>query len=205
MLLWFLAAATSTIHYTALGDSFSAGTSVAVEHSFPALLAAQWHKAGAEVTFANLAVNGYTTQDLIRDELPELEAHPATVVTLLIGANDVVRGATLETYRAQVRRILARIWRAGVKPDHIYCISQPDWAHTPTGSTLGDSETHFAKIQIANRMLAEEAKEAGASYVDLFPLTREQVAKKMVSPDGLHPNEKALREWAEALAKVIRP
>lgn len=205
MLFFLLAAAAPVIHYTALGDSFSAGTSVAVERSFPAQLAARWHSAGAEVAFADLAVNGYTTQDLIRDELPELEAHPATVVTLLIGANDIVRGASLDTYRAQVRRILARIWRAGVKPDHIYCVSQPDWAHTPTGAKVGDTEANFVKIQKANRILAEEAKDAGAHYADLFLLMRGQAEKRMLSPDELHPSEAALREWSEALFKLINP
>lgn len=40
---------------------------------------------------------------------------------------------------------------------------------------------------------------AGASYVDIFPLMRDQMRRGMLAPDGLHPSAAAYAAWAEAL------
>ena len=45
------------------------------------------------VTLANPAVNGYTTDDLIEKELSLVASFLPTLVTLLIGANDMMIAA----------------------------------------------------------------------------------------------------------------
>ena len=42
---------------------------------------------------ANLGVNGFTSGDLIREELPPLDALAPDFVTVLIGVNDVVQAS----------------------------------------------------------------------------------------------------------------
>ena len=62
---------------------------------------------------ANLGVNGYTSADLIRDELPALDDLRPEFVTLLIGVNDVVQGVAPATYEKNVVAILdASCWIA---------------------------------------------------------------------------------------------
>ena len=75
------------MRYVALGDSYTIGTSVEAVDRFPDQLARR--VAGLEIV-ANLGVNGYTTADLIRDELPALNGLAPEFATLLIGVNDVV-------------------------------------------------------------------------------------------------------------------
>ncbi len=85
-------AAASFIRYLALGDSFTAGTGSTPADAFPVRLAERLRARGVPVTLENLGVNGYTTDDLVARELPRLVPFAPTMVTLAIGANDLVHG-----------------------------------------------------------------------------------------------------------------
>jgi lysophospholipase L1-like esterase len=89
------------MRYVALGDSYTIGTSVPAEDRFPDQLVRALPDVGLELV-ANLGVDGYTTADLIRDELPALVGLTPELVSLLIGVNDVVQGIPTVTYEANV-------------------------------------------------------------------------------------------------------
>jgi len=89
--------------FLALGDSFTIGTGTTPDRSFPAVLARLWTESGRSVVLSNPAVNGYTTDDLIDAELPLVVSFRPTLVTLLIGANDIVQGSSDDRYRRHVR------------------------------------------------------------------------------------------------------
>src|SRR6266550_8965525 len=65
---------TITERFLALGDSFTIGTGTTLDRSFPAVLARIWTERGRAVVLSNPAVNGYTTDDLIHEELPLVAA-----------------------------------------------------------------------------------------------------------------------------------
>src|SRR4051794_40168930 len=60
------------VRYLALGDSFTIGTGTTPDRSFPARLASRWQSAGCNAVVKNLGVNGYTTDDVLDGELPEV-------------------------------------------------------------------------------------------------------------------------------------
>ena len=154
------------------------------------------------VTLANPAVNGYTTDDLIEKELSLVASFLPTLVTLLIGANDIVRGESEERYRRKLRSIHERI--RGDAPDaRVFALPQPDWSLSPAVSGFGDEGVIARAIERFNTIAREEAECAGASWVDLFPLMREQGRKKMFAPDGLHPSAQAYAEWARELGRAL--
>src|SRR5207245_661056 len=64
--------------YLALGDSFTIGTGTTPDRSFTAVLVRLWCESGRAVELRNPAVNGYTTDDLIREELPLITAFRPT-------------------------------------------------------------------------------------------------------------------------------
>ncbi len=192
-----------TARYLALGDSFTIGTGSSPAEAFPARLVARWTTPRCAVTLRNPAVNGFTTQDLIDQELPLLRTFPPTWVSLAVGANDLVRGADVAQYRVQLGRIFDAIAASGVPASRVLVIPQPDWAHTPTGQRFGDTETLFARIVAFNDALRTLAVARGARYVDLFPLMREQARAGRVARDGLHPDAQAHDAWAEALAREV--
>src|SRR3954468_21492042 len=82
-------------------------------------------------------VNGYTSADLIRDELPALDALRPEFASVLIGVNDVVRGMAIATYAANVATILDDLVRR-LPADRIVTVAIPDYTVTPAGSDYGD-------------------------------------------------------------------
>ena len=189
--------------YLALGDSFTIGTGVGAERSFPAVLVALWRERGREVALTNPAVNGYTTDALIEKELPLARTVRPTIVTVAIGANDIVRGSDEARYRSQLRRIFTELLEAGVAPRAIYALPQPDWSLSPAAGGFGDPAALRATIDRFNLAMRSEAERAGARYLDLGPLMRRQADAGMLASDRLHPSAAALAEWAAQLAEEI--
>jgi len=182
--------------YLALGDSFTIGTGSTPAQSYPARLAAL---ASCSVELRNVAVNGYTTEDVIDEELPELARFTPTFVSLAIGANDIVQGRTPDQYREHVRHILAALKVAGAK--RIVSIPQPDWSLSPAARAFGESPAIHARIVEANAILRDETLAVGGTYVDLFPLMETQARAGMIAGDALHPSAAAYGAWAEELAR----
>jgi lysophospholipase L1-like esterase len=191
------------IRYLALGDSFTIGTGITADRAFPALLARLWEGEGASVELVNPAVNGYTTDALIATELPLAATLRPTLVTLLVGANDIVRGGDATRYRAQLVRIHAGLRAAGVPADVVVGLPQPDWSLSPAARAYGEAATVRASIEAFNAVMRAECERAGSRYVDLFPLMRRQAAAGMLATDGLHPSAEAHREWADALWEAL--
>jgi lysophospholipase L1-like esterase len=193
------------IRYLALGDSFTAGTGNPPSAAFPSRLASLWREHGRKVTLENLAVNGYTTVDVLEQEIPRVASFHPTVVTLAVGANDRVHGWSADVYRSHVRVLLRAIIEAGIGPDHIVALPQPDWSLSPAAAWFGDPAQIGADIVAFNAVLREEADAAGARYVDLYPLMHREAEAKMLARDGLHPAAHAHEEWAAALYERMQP
>jgi acyl-CoA thioesterase I len=193
------------IRYLALGDSFTAGTGNPPSAAFPSRLASLWREHGRKVALLNVAVNGYTTEDVLAQEIPQVAPFHPTLVTLAVGANDRVHGSTAEVYRSHVRVLFRAIIDAGVAPNRIVALPQPDWSLSPAAAGFGDPAQIGADIVAFNVVLRDEARAAGARYVDLYPLMHRQAEAKMLARDGLHPSARPHEEWAEALYDQIEP
>src|SRR5258708_23473840 len=147
----------TSIRYLALGDSFTVGTGIQPERAFPAVLAQKWRDAGHEVELLNPAKNGYTTDDLIGQELRHATTFAPTFVTVLIGANDIVRGSDDSRYREQIRRIHRGLRQAAIPPKAVIVLPQPEWSRSPPASPDGSPETHRTAIEHFNAVVEEEA------------------------------------------------
>ena len=167
------------------------------------MLTRLWADRGRAVELRNPAVNGYRTDDLIIDELPLIASFRPTLVTVLIGANDIVAGSSDERYRERLRVIHGRV-RTDAPEATVYALPQPDWSLSRAGASFGAPEAIAARIERFNAIAREEAERAGATYIDMFPLMREQMRRGMFAPDGLHPSAAAYAEWAEALRERLR-
>jgi lysophospholipase L1-like esterase len=187
-----------------LGDSYTIGTSVAPHERFPDQLAAALDARGRSLELvANLGVDGYTSADLIRDELPALDALEPDFATLLIGVNDVVQGVPPDRFEANVDRILGAL-RERLPADRIVAVSIPDYTVTPAGADYGDPVTRHDGIVANNAIMARLARAHGIAFVDIFDISlRAGRDRSLVASDGLHPSGVQYAAWVERIAPVV--
>lgn len=192
------------LRYVALGDSYTVGTSVSAAERFPdQLVAALGAEPPTLALVANLGINGYTSDDLIRQELPAVDALAPEFVTVLIGVNDVVQGVPLERYQANAVAILDALLER-LPPERIVVVSIPDYTVTPAGANYGDPQVQSAAIQAENAVMERLAAEREVAFVDIFDISREAASDRgLVADDGLHPSGAQYARWVERLVPVV--
>jgi acyl-CoA thioesterase-1 len=184
----------------ALGDSYTIGTSVNAVDSWPTQLA---RRVPALQLVANLGVNGYTSADLIADELPALARLHPEFVTLMIGVNDVVQGVPEEVYRANVGQSLDAML-ALVAADRALCVATPDYTVTPQGGAFGSRDEQRAGIQRVNALLGEACAERNIRFVpDIFAISAAGTDPSQIARDGLHPSGEQYARWVDAIQPVV--
>jgi lysophospholipase L1-like esterase len=192
------------LRYVALGDSYTIGTGVQRVDRWPDRLVAALGPAEPTLALvANLAVNGYTTDDLIRHELPALDQLRPEFVTVLIGVNDVVRGVSSTSYVVNVRTILDDVSER-VGPSGIVTVAVPDYTITPAGADYGDPRRRHDGIVVVNEALAREASDRGIAFVDIVDLSlRVKDDPTLVANDGLHPSGRQYGLWVERIGPIV--
>ncbi len=187
------------MRYLALGDSYTIGTGASDDaHSWPSIIAA---RLGAELT--NPAVNGYTTLDLIRDELPHLERVRPDLVTILIGVNDLVQGRTADQYRDSLNRIYDAVARA--TPKLVIAVSIPTWSYVPAAAEFGGAQRVERLTDIFNDVARGEAEARDFAWVDIGPASTSGIGTDgWIAADDLHPGDAQYAAWAEAIWPVVR-
>jgi len=196
--------ASGALRYVALGDSYTIGTSVGEAERWPnQLVAALGASRPRLVLVGNPAVNGYTTRDVIADELPQLDELGPEFASLLVGVNDVIQGVSEDEYRSNLGRIFDDlITRAGAR--HLVAVTTPDYTVTPAGADYGDPVTVSASIRRYNAILTEVATDRGIAVVDIYGLSlRAADDRSLVADDGLHPSGAQYALWVERIVPVV--
>jgi lysophospholipase L1-like esterase len=193
------------MRYVALGDSYTIGTSVDEAERWPNQLVARLAETNAIELVGNLAVNGCTSGDLIRDELPRAARLQPELVSVQIGVNDVVQGVPEERYAANVSEILDQVL-ALVPAERVVAVATPDYTVTPQGAAYGIPERQRAGILHVNEILRHAAEERGLAFVpDIFEISTEAGDDPaMVAVDGLHPSGAQYARWVDAIEPAVR-
>jgi acyl-CoA thioesterase I len=196
-----------SIRYVALGDSYTIGTGLEDEsQNFPSLLAKRLtDEAGIGVALTNLGVNGYTTTDLIREELPVARRIGPELVTILIGANDVVQGSTEAAYRTRLAGIHDALAGLPLPAGMVVSISTPDFSGLPGAAPFGTASDLRTRIDAFNRIAQSEAVAHGFHYADISAISRENRGHDWLAADGLHPGPAPHRAIADQLWRLLGP
>lgn len=189
------------LRYVALGDSYTIGTSVSSAESWPSQLV---ERVPDLQLVANLGVNGYTSADLIADELPALADLEPDFVTLLIGVNDVVQGVPEDSYEANVAEILGTLL-ATLPANRVVCVATPDYTVTPQGAAFGSPAQRQAGIERVNAILRDACDQHGLRFVpDIFETSQRAAEdRSLVAGDGLHPSGAQYALWVDAIQPVV--
>ena len=197
-----------SIRYVALGDSYTIGTGLEDEsQNFPSLLAKRLtEETGIDVSLVNLGVNGYTTSDLIREELPVARRIGPELVTILIGANDVVQGSTEAAYRTRLAEIDDALAGVALPATKVVSVSIPDFSALPGAASFGTASDLRTRIDAFNRIAESEAAPHGFHYADIGAITRElKRGQDWLAADGLHPGPAQHRAIADQLWTLLGP
>jgi lysophospholipase L1-like esterase len=188
------------LKYLALGDSYTIGTGASdMSHSWPWIIAA---RLGAELS--NPAVNGYTTLDLIRDELPYLERFKPDLVSILIGVNDLVQGRTPDQYRDSLTQIYDGVTELDVRP-RVAAISIPTWSYVPAAADFGGKKHVDKQTAVFNAIAELEARGRNFTWVDIRETSTSGIGTDgWIASDDLHPGDVQYAAWAETIWSAVR-
>ena len=188
--------------YLALGDSYTIGTGASDEsRSWPSIIA---ERLKAELT--NPAVNGFSTLDLIRDELPYLQRVRPDLVSVLIGVNDLVQGRTPDQYRKSLQAIYDRVAALNLPEGRVVAVSIPSWSFVPAVADFGGSDRVSRMTEIFNEVAREEATARRFDWIDITEASRSGVGTPgWIASDRLHPGDAQYAAWAEVIWSRISP
>jgi lysophospholipase L1-like esterase len=195
------------IRYFALGDSYTIGEGVREEDRFPNQLVNALAREGIFVELAgNPSRTGWTTDELIRYELPVFDVSKASFVTLLIGVNDFVHGSSPEEFRSRLRSIIDHVKGALPGGRGLVLVTIPDFSVTPAGAHFGSREQLSSGIKAFNTVIAEEGARAHVPVADIYSASLAAASNRaLVADDGLHPSAEQYASWVPILAEAARP
>ncbi len=173
----------------AFGDSLTAGLGVAADESYPAQLQQRLDEAGLHYHVINAGVSGETTAGGLRRVAWALRGKPRMVI-LELGANDGLRGLSLQETRGNLERIIRQFQDASVTVVLAGMKLPPNYGQEYTAG--------FERIY---RSLAEQYRLA------LIPFFLDGVAgsASLNQSDGIHPTREGYRIIANRILATIRP
>ena len=192
--------------YMALGDSYTIGTGVEAQDRFPAQTAAFLRVEGKPVdTVDYIAVNGWTTQNLLSGIGSSTLPRNYHLVSLLIGVNNQYQRRDTGEYAIEFSLCLARaVEFAGGKKERVFVLSIPDYSITPFAVSL-NRERITREIDWFNAINKRITDGAGISYTNITDISREAaIFPSLIASDGLHPSGAMYRRWAERLVPKMQ-
>lgn len=196
-----------TLRYLALGDSYTIGTGASSPaHNYPSILATRLSEAtGAKVALTNPAVNGFTTEDLIANELALVDRLKPLLVTILIGVNDIVQGRSIESYGKSLATIYDVVAALELEPGMVIAISIPNWSVVPAAAGFGDRGRLRHLTDEFNGLAQIEAAKRGFAWVDITDVsTSGDGTPGWISSDRLHPGDVQYAAWADVIWEAVR-
>lgn len=174
-----------------LGTSLTAGLGLDPDSAYPQRLQRKMAEAGLDYEVVNAGVSGETSAGLLQ-RLDWVLQQPASVIVVETGANDGLRGQSVDATRATIGQVLDRIRRD--RPSARVALVQME------------APPNFGREYTAafHAMFPALAKEKG---VTLLPFLLEGVAgyPRLNQADGIHPNDAGERIVTENVWRGLEP
>jgi lysophospholipase L1-like esterase len=191
----------SPIVYVAVGDSTGIGLGARDGGGYVDRLFARIEQKRPGSTLLNLSAAGATTADAVNKQIPQLDDTRATLVTICIGLNDLLRGREAQQFAEDYETLVAKLKQPGRL---IVIANLPDVASAPAMKGKADESLRLRLGQF-NKAIEDIARRHGVPLVDLYKLSGETIKSRpeFFSSDGLHPSELGYAHWAEAMWMVV--
>lgn len=174
-----------------VGTSLTAGLGLDPEQSYPALIARRVDSLGLPYEVDNAGYSGETSAGALR-RIDWLVRNPVDVLVLETGANDGLRGLSVDSMRANIQAIIDRV-RAASPNVRILLVGME------APPNLGPRYTsEFRKV------FPEVAERNGATLLP-FLLVGVAGIDSLNQGDGIHPNVAGSRRLAETVWGALLP
>lgn len=194
------------VRMVVLGDSLAYGTgATSPKNGYAYRVFAEIQKTHAGSTYANLAVPGATSVDVLRYQVPKMNAQNPSIVLVTVGANDAFVYRDVAKFAKDYRRLLDAI-RAAAPIAKIVVTGMPNASEI-------SQVPEFARVMVAtmcavqNQVIVDESAAVDARVVDLYDLTsrmKKSDRVRFLSTDHLHPSDAGYAEIAKAAIPVVR-
>ena len=189
--------ASKSLRMLALGDSYTIGSGLPLEDSWPFQLTSQLRQKGIKIADpVIIAQSGWTSLNLIE----ALNANPPSgsfnLVCLQIGVNDQYERIEPSIYAENFRDLLDRsisLSRKGT--DGVLVLSIPDWSVTPHAGEFDRSHVQ-EELDQYNAINLAAALSRRVKYIDITPSSRfAEQHPELLADDGLHPTWEMYWNW----------
>lgn len=173
----------------AFGDSLTSGLGVGADESYPAQLQQRLDTLQYRYRVINAGVSGDTTAGGLRRVPWVLNSKPELVI-LELGANDGLRGLSLDQTRHNLEQIIQRLQQAGVTVVLAGMKLPPNYGKDYTAGFESIYPALAKRYQVA-----------------LIPFFLEGVAASATlnQADGIHPTKEGYQLIVEQILKTLRP
>lgn len=178
--------------YVALGDSAAQGIgATSAEKGYVGLIAKQVGQAtGRPVRVINLSATGAKLRDVLDQQLPQLTKHQPDLVTMEIGANDLL-DYDAATFATDYGRILDRL---------------------PAGKTVVSDMPYFGgRIDVrgndatASQVIRRLAAERDIPVAQLYRSLHDRHSLRIYAADYFHPSNYGYTIWYDAFWAEVGP
>jgi acyl-CoA thioesterase I len=186
------------LRFVAIGASETIGRDASSGNGFLDLVRRELEAEGIPVEFVNLGISGAEADIVIDRELtPALRAQP-DLVTVFVGANDVVQGRSLGAFSSQLDTILRRL--AESTDAEVAVATIFDLTRLPTFRRNPDRDVTPQRVAAFNDEIRRATAAYGYTLIELvsFPAERNTVG------DGFHQNDEGHRLLAAEVLPTIR-
>jgi acyl-CoA thioesterase-1 len=174
-----------------VGTSLTAGLGLEPDRAYPAVISRRIDSLGLPYRVDNAGYSGETSAGALR-RIDWLVREPVDVLVLETGANDGLRGLSVDSMRANIQAIIDRV-RATSPNARILLVGMEA---PPNLGTRYTSE--FRKV------FPDLAERNGATFLP-FLLEGVAAVDSLNQGDGIHPNEAGARRVAETVWVALLP
>ena len=177
------------LRIVAFGDSLTAGLGVSRDEAYPAQLERRLEELGLHGPVINAGVSGDTTAGGLR-RVPWVLSSKPKIVILELGANDGLRGLSLEQTKDNLSRIIEQLQQARVTVILAGMKLPPNYGQ--------DYNKAFEAIY---PILAKQYR----LYLIPFFLEGVAASSDLNQADGIHPTKEGYRIVAQQVLNVLKP
>jgi len=199
-----LKSSTHTFSYVAMGDSTAEGMGASTpERSYAPIVYSSLKERYRSTKYHNVARSGAILQDVLDKQLPKTIEQNPDLVTISVGANDIVRRTRTDEYERLLRKLLRTLHQETSAT--IVISTVPDLSLTTSVPKLLKTYSRFMASRY-NEIIVRVAEETNTVLVDVFNDSKAvlKAYPEAIATDGWHPSDFGYALWANSILVTLR-